>query len=697
MFAINFRQVLPLILAALLIGCIFPTGTFAQLDKIEQAVLDAARVQETVEVIIRLQERPNREIVSAVKAQFYPNIEATSRQIRDKIRPFRQQGQPLPLNVKGEVRALHEALDNETQQMRKEIYTQIWNRVSAAQGRVREAIENAGGTVYAQVAVTNTVGAELPANVVAQIAGLAEVESIGLETEGQPALAHSVAAINAASFWNAGFDGGNYDVAIVERGVDSDHPDLRSVASGGLIKRNPNDESAHGTQVAGVAASTNTADKGVAFGLDKILDASFERANWGDAINAMEWAVSQASDDAEVLNHSWTWKKDGDYLMNAGDTDWSDMGQDLDEFMDDYDVVVVLAAGNKGSSNFTLVWPNDSYNAISVANVDDQGLTNRNSHVIAASSSRGTTPLGRKKPDLAAPGQGIWTTNLGGGTAHVNGTSFAAPHVAGAILLLWDHGMWHPALLKALLINSAEDKGTAGWDRAWGWGYIDLDTTLDQYDHAMIGSINAFSEKWYSGTMNAGEKATIAWLKHRGQSLVDLDLFLYAPSDLQNSLDSSEHTRDNVEQVQRPSGSGTVYLKVVCWSNPGSQTFGLAPPNSFQSISAPSAPAIASVVDEDNQFALHRNYPNPFNPETWIPYQLASEANVVIRIYNIDGQLVRMLNLGKQPAGNYKTQNKAAFWDGRNNEGSTVASGVYFYTLEADGKTTATYKMVMRK
>ena len=298
--------------------------------------------------------------------------------------------------------------------------------VSAGQERVREAIENAGGTVYAQVAVTNTVGAELPANAVVQIAGLAEVESIGLEIEGQPTLAHSVAAINAASFWNAGFDGGNYDIAILERGIDSDHPDLRSVASGGLIKRNPNDESAHGTQVAGVAASTDTADKGVAFGLDKILDASFERANWGDAINAMEWAVSQASDDAEVLNHSWKWTKDGDYMMNAGDTDWSDMGQDLDEFMDDYDVVVVLAAGNEAEKpegpDFTLVWPNGSYNAISVANVDDEGLTNRNLHVIAADSSRGPTPLGRKKPDLAAPGQGIWTTNLGGGTAHVNGT-----------------------------------------------------------------------------------------------------------------------------------------------------------------------------------------------------------------------------------------------------------------------------------
>ena len=66
----------------------------------------------------------------------------------------------------------------------------------------------------------------------------------------------------------------------------------------------------------------------------------------------------------------------------------------------------------------------------------------------------------------------------------------------------------------------------SGWDIEWGWGYIDLDVALDQYDPVMIGSIGAYSDKWYSGTMSAGEKATIAWLKHPGQSLVDLDLFL---------------------------------------------------------------------------------------------------------------------------------------------------------------------------
>ncbi len=94
--------------------------------------------------------------------------------------------------------------------------------------------------------------------------------------------------------------------------------------------------------------------------------------------------------------------------------------------------------------------------------------------------------------------------------------------------------------------------------------------------------------------------------------------------------------------------------------------------------------------------ALLSNYPNPFNPETWIPYQLANPADVTLRIYATDGQLVRTLVLGNQPAGNYQNRNKAAYWDGKNEFGEPVASGVYFYTLSA-GNFTATRRMVIRK
>ena len=94
--------------------------------------------------------------------------------------------------------------------------------------------------------------------------------------------------------------------------------------------------------------------------------------------------------------------------------------------------------------------------------------------------------------------------------------------------------------------------------------------------------------------------------------------------------------------------------------------------------------------------ALLPNYPNPFNPETWLPYQLATPAEVTLSIYSVDGQLVRMLNLGHQPAGIYESRSRAAYWDGKNQHGEPVASGVYFYTLTA-GEFTATRKMLIAK
>lgn len=90
------------------------------------------------------------------------------------------------------------------------------------------------------------------------------------------------------------------------------------------------------------------------------------------------------------------------------------------------------------------------------------------------------------------------------------------------------------------------------------------------------------------------------------------------------------------------------------------------------------------------------NYPNPFNPETWIPYQLAAATDATIRIYAASGKLVRTLALGYQSAGPYQSRSQAAYWDGKNELGEPVASGIYFYTLSA-GKFTATRRMVIRK
>ena len=104
--------------------------------------------------------------------------------------------------------------------------------------------------------------------------------------------------------------------------------------------------------------------------------------------------------------------------------------------------------------------------------------------------------------------------------------------------------------------------------------------------------------------------------------------------------------------------------------------------------SGPAAPVNSSQTSAQREIPdatrLLANYPNPFNPETWIPYQLAVPSDVQITIYDARGTVVRRMELGHQSPGTYTSQSRAAHWDGRNTQGERVASGIYFYQLQAD-------------
>ena len=114
---------------------------------------------------------------------------------------------------------------------------------------------------------------------------------------------------------------------------------------------------------------------------------------------------------------------------------------------------------------------------------------------------------------------------------------------------------------------------------------------------------------------------------------------------------------------------------------------------------------LKEMVATPETTALLPNYPNPFNPETWIPYHLAQDAGVTVTIYDVRGKVVRELVLGHQSAGVYESRGRAAFWDGRNHLGEPVASGLYFYTLSTEstrdsvtaGDFNATRKLLIAK
>ena len=148
-----------------------------------------------------------------------------------------------------------------------------------------------------------------------------------------------------------------------------------------------------------------------------------------------------------------------------------------------------------------------------------------------------------------------------------------------------------------------------------------------------------------------------------------LDLLLVAAHFGESSIPASPSTNANVsaehfDLVEQ-------WLTKAHLANDGSLTFqeGIAALEHLMNTAIP------------KETVLLPNYPNPFNPETWIPYDLAEYSRVEIHIYNVKGETVRQLSLGYRSAGSYRTQSRAAYWDGRNAVGEPVASGIYFYTL----------------
>jgi hypothetical protein len=117
--------------------------------------------------------------------------------------------------------------------------------------------------------------------------------------------------------------------------------------------------------------------------------------------------------------------------------------------------------------------------------------------------------------------------------------------------------------------------------------------------------------------------------------------------------------------------------------NPDGQESTLKAGVTYRALAVEPGDRLLATLGFVKQTRLLQNYPNPFNPETWIPYQLQEASPVTIQIYGAQGGLVRTLSLGQRGIGFYRNRTRAAYWDGRNDAGESVASGIYFYQLRA--------------
>ena len=184
---------------------------------------------------------------------------------------------------------------------------------------------------------------------------------------------------------------------------------------------------------------------------------------------------------------------------------------------------------------------------------------------------------------------------------------------------------------------------------------------------------------------------------------LDAGLILKASSKGVETLPISEVSRKVDLLIESQSGQKSNIAKSTAdWNRDGRITSldAMSMLNWLANGKISSAPALLSdEAESDNlpkSFALMQNYPNPFNPETWIPYQLAESADVTITIYNVNGYLIRQLKLGNKATGYYLDKSKAAYWDGKNEYGEEVTSGIYFYSIQA-GENLITRKMIIAK
>ncbi len=307
--------------------------------------------------------------------------------------------------------------------------------------------------------LTPTVALAAPGREVMALTDMDEIEYIWLDEPVHTCLDRSVPAIGVPEVWAAGYRGMGIKVAIVDTGIDPDHPDFagRIVAGASFVDGDYRDENGHGTHVAGIVAGSGAASGGRYRGVApeasvyvaRVLDRDGSGAMSG-VMAGVEWAVDQG---VQVINLS---------LGGAGSSDGQDALSLTCNAAVARGIVVCVAAGNAGPGSRTIGAPGAAADVITVGAVDRQDQ-------VARFSARGPTADGRPKPDICFPGVDIVSTRAAGlapGTpvddhyTTLSGTSMATPHASGvAALLLQAVPTITPAEVKKVLMETARDLG----------------------------------------------------------------------------------------------------------------------------------------------------------------------------------------------------------------------------------------------
>ncbi|MFT7671231.1 MAG: serine protease AprX [Planctomycetota bacterium] len=613
--------------------------------KIEPAAQAAAKLAPTIDVMIYLNPLQGAHgpavDVEEMKAKHVPQINALSNRLRELAQSPRPTQSLTAEQERTALRSIHAnqtpaqaaemetlrtEIDSRRDDMRSEVATVSRSDRSKGKAALVRLVTRVGGRVnFADH--PNGIAANVPSDQLETLAAHPLVRMVVSDRAPDYELDVSVPSAGHDQWWTAStpLDGGAFDFGIIDSGVQQNHPAFSNVNSFYTNSGATTDfqtTSGHGTHVTGIVASSDSTYTGGAFGLDAIIWGYTGTCCQSTTMANMDWLVTGAAQTPEVVNLSIA-------FGTAWDTDYTPFNSFYDAYVDNFDVMVTNSAGNGGWSDtfVTLSNPATAYNLMTVANMDDQDTTTRADDVRATLSSIGPTLLGRRKPDITAPGEAILSANSGWadtGEADFiskSGTSMAAPHVAAGIILMEDGGNNTPMAQKAVLINTADawtsedtrettDDGPVSgsfWDKSYGWGYLDMDEAYfnrgDYFVDSIIGRNDtnvADDYKLYSGTMFVNEKATLVWEKRAGiyvagapstsqHVLTDINLRLYNEDD-GLLIDSEYSIIDNVHQV---ASNGTIdaMIKVYSWSTTiegtTSEPFALATEENFTTVTPP--------------------------------------------------------------------------------------------------------------
>ncbi len=650
------------------------------MDKSWSEKLSQMDPSEMVRVIIFLKNQPQSAVAREIKQKHAAELQSIRQEIRsikDKYTAKRnERAVNDAANYSQKVLApgsadqlaldtLNERNEAVSLKLKNDMAAALKARMKPDQNAVIAAIIGLGGEVEFNTIAVNAIIARIPAGAISKIAALPKVARISEDKVMDMFLnIADDASLVTSSLTGGGLRdnaqcGGIYDPAVLDTGTDLNHPALKDGASrsnfyswylvAGLTDPRwddvltQDDEQGHGTHVQGIVSSMGstgyTENRGMA---DCVAKTVTLKAGWlgtdGDGHmyhTDAYYLVDRALYDTNTLQPLNTFADDleGINLSFGGNalTDESDYSRFYDSIISTFpDLIVTIAAGNSGPSNTVFSVPANSYNVITVANVQDLGTASRDDDIIRPSSTRGPTLNGRRKPDIAAPGSDISSAShnweIFGQPDFINksGTSMAAPMILGIAMDLMDAGVIDELEIKALLLNTAQKNDATidfeadadGWSTAYGWGYVNAWAAYfhraDVRTESVTPRLTSGDYVLYKGQMRdegsvgSGEgrdRATMVWNRHADYAtatfpstyygLSDLNMRLYGESD-NVLIDLDTTLSDNVQQVRVASGAELtdVVVKAYAWSTSfahggASEEFALATEENFVKVNLP--------------------------------------------------------------------------------------------------------------